>query len=187
MATSTVADRGRAKVWTDEELLRIKHEGKVELVNGELRLMTPAGMEQGKVSISLSARLYHHVHKHKLGEVYDAQTGFRPPQGDLRAPDVSFVRTERLPEGKTPKGFGHFPPDLAVEVFAPDETEEAYNEKVREYLRWGVRLVWLVDPNTQTVIVYRPDGTRTALKGNQVLSGEEVVPGFKCRVRTLFA
>jgi Uma2 family endonuclease len=186
MATMAGAIRALEKVWTDEELLHIPHEGKVELVNGELKLMTPAGMEQGKVSISLAARLYNHVHKHKLGDVYDAQTGFRPPKGELRAPDTSFVRRERLPEGKSPKGFGDFPPDLAVEVFAPDETIENYEDKVREYLQWGVRLVWLVDPDTQTVTVCRPQSEPTALKGNQVLSGEEVVPGFKCRVRTLF-
>ncbi|MDW8367655.1 MAG: Uma2 family endonuclease, partial [Abditibacteriales bacterium] len=72
-------------------------------------------------------------------------------------------------------------------VFAPDETADDYADKVREYLQWGVRLVWLVDPNTHTVTVCRPDGTRTTLKGNQMLSGEAVVPGFKCRVRTLFA
>jgi Uma2 family endonuclease len=185
MATTALTPKTKAKVWTDEELLHIKHEGKVEVVNGELRLMTPAGMEQGKVNVGLTARLYHYAHRHKLGEVYDAQTGYRL-YGDLRAPDASFVRTERLPEGKTPKGFGDFPPDLAVEVFAPDETVNDYQHKVQEYLEWGVRLVWLVDPNTQTVTVCRSDGTRTTLAGNQVLSGEDVVPGFKCRVRKLF-
>jgi Uma2 family endonuclease len=174
------------KEWTDEELLRIEHEGKVELVNGELILMTPAGMEQGQVRADLLTRLNAYVRRHKLGRVYDAQTGFRPLNRNLRAPDVSFVCAERLPEGKSPKGFGHFPPDLAVEVFAPGETVDDYKDKVHEYLQWGVRLVWLVDPNTQAVTVCRPDGTRTTLTSNQVLSGEDVVPGFKCRVRTLF-
>jgi Uma2 family endonuclease len=187
MATAIVATRPSNKVWTDEELLRIEHEGKVELVNGELRYMTPAGIEQGAISADLLTRLNNYVRRHKLGRVFDAQTGFRPPNHNLRAPDISFVRKERLPEGKLPEGFGDFPPDLAVEVFAPDETVDDYADKVKEYLGWGVRSVWLVDPNTQTVTVCRPDGTRAALKGNQVLSGEEVVPGFKCRVRTLFA
>ncbi len=174
------------KEWTDEELLRIEHEGKVELVNGELILMTPAGLEQEDVVAALIEQLRPYVRKRRLGRVYASQAGFRPKK-NLRCPDVSFVRTERLlPGGKSPKGFGHFPPDLAVEVFAPDETVDDYKDKVREYLRWGVRLIWLVDPNTQTVTVCRPDGERITLKRNQVLSGEDVVPGFKCRVRTLF-
>ena len=183
-ATMTVAPP--KKVWTDEELMRLKHEGKVELVNGELRLMSPAGMEQGEVNANLTILLGSHVRQHELGKVYDAQTGFRPPGGNLRAPDLSFVRLERLPKGKSPKGFGHFPPDLAVEVFAPEETVADYEEKVQEYLDWGVRLVWLVDPNTQTVTVCRPEGERVRLRSEDVLSGEEVVPGFLCQVRTLF-
>jgi len=187
MSIAAEALRATKRVWTDAELLRLQHEGKVELSHGELRLMTPAGMEQGEVSMSLATRLNNHVRRHRLGKVYDAQTGFRPPNGDLKAPDVSFVRTERLPGGKSPKGFGHFPPDLAVEVFAPDETVADYAEKVREYLRWGVSLVWLVDPNTRTVTVCRPLGEPETLRGGQVLSGEEVVPGFKCQVRRLFA
>ena len=171
---------------SDEELLRIKYDGKVELVDGELRLMTPAGMEQGEVSMNLAIMLGSHVREHRLGKLYDAQTGFRPSGGNLRAPDISFVRMERLPDGKSPKGFAHFPPDLAVEVFAPDETVDDYQEKVQEYLNWGVRLIWLVDPNTQTVTVYYPDGSRKTLSGDDILSGEDVIPGFKCHVNELF-
>jgi len=185
MAISAPPVRTAQKEWTDEELLRIEHEGKVELVNGELEFMAPAGLEQEDIVAALIESLRPYVRKRRLGRVYASQAGFRLKR-DLRCPDVSFVRTERLPGGKSPKGFGHFPPDLAVEVFAPDETVDDYKDKVREYLQWGVRLVWLVDPNTQTVTVCRPSGEPTTLKGNQVLSGEDVVPGFKCRVRTLF-
>lgn len=173
------------KVWTDEELMRIKHEGKVELVDGELRLMTPASGKQGKVNMNLAARLYNHVRRNKLGEVYDAQTGFRPYE-NMRVPDTSFVRKERLPGGETPEGFLPIPPDLAVEVLGPKETVADYEGKVREYLDWGVRLIWLVDPNTQTVTVVRPDETRNTLESKDVLSGEDVVLGFKVRVRKIF-
>jgi len=183
-ATTTIAPPKKA--WTDEELMRLKHEGKVELVNGELRLMTPAGGRQGEVNANLTILLGSHVRQHKLGKVYDAQTGFRPPGGNLRAPDVSFVRLERLPGGQSPQGFIPFPPDLAVEVFAPGETVADYEEKVEEYLDWGVKLVWLVDSEAQTVTICRSGGERVMLKGDDVLSGEEVVPGFQCPVRTLF-
>ncbi|MCS6861748.1 MAG: Uma2 family endonuclease [Abditibacteriales bacterium] len=186
MATMATPLRATSKMWTDEELMKLPYEGKVELIKGEV-VVSPAGLLQEKIGLKLAARLLSHVEQHDLGDVYGSSAGFRPPSADLRAPDVSFVRKERLPGGETPKGFGHFPPDLAVEVFAPDETADDYADKVREYLQWGVRLVWLVDPNTHTVTVCRPDGTRTTLKGNQMLSGEAVVPGFKCRVRTLFA
>ncbi len=173
------------KFWTDEELLGIKHEGKVELVDGELIKMTPAGGEQGRVNMNLAARLHSYVRRHKLGEVYDAQTGFRPHE-NMRAPDTSFVRKERLPGGKTPEGLIPVPPDLAVEVLGPKETIADYEGKIGEYLDWGVPLIWLIDPKTKTVTVIRQNGERVTLKGNDVLSGEEVVPGFKIRVRKVF-
>jgi Uma2 family endonuclease len=104
----------------------------------------------------------------------------------LRAPDISFVSKDRLPEGKLPKGFGHLAPDLAVEVLGPEEKVSDYDGKVAEYLSWGVRLIWLVDPNTETVTVVRANGEREVLKGNDVLTGEDVVPGFKIKVRKIF-
>ncbi|MFN3422315.1 MAG: Uma2 family endonuclease [Armatimonadota bacterium] len=173
------------KVWTDEELMRIKHEGKVELVDGEVILMTPAGLEQGGICANLLTRLNNHVRKHKLGRIFDSQTGFRPYE-NMRAPDISFVSKERLPEGRLPKGFGHFAPDLVVEVFGPNESLSDYEEKVSEYLSWGVRLIWLVDPNTRTVTVVRSNGERQVLGEKDVLSGEDVVPGFKIRVKKIF-
>ncbi|MDT7893714.1 MAG: Uma2 family endonuclease [Armatimonadota bacterium] len=179
---ATVATK---KVWTDEELMRIKHEGKVELVDGEVKLMTPAGLEQGGICADLLTRLNNYVRRHKLGRVFDSQTGFRPYE-NLRAPDISFVSKDRLPEGKLPKGFGHLAPDLAVEVLGPEEKVSDYDGKVAEYLSWGVRLIWLVDPNTETVTVVRANGEREVLKGNDVLTGEDVVPGFKIKVRKIF-
>ena len=146
--------------------------------------MTPAGAEQGAVSMDLATRLNNHVRRHKLGRVFDAQTGFRPYE-NMRAPDISFVSKERLPE-KLPKGFLRIPPDLAVEVFAPNETVADYEEKVAEYLSWGVRLIWLVDPNTRTVTVIRANGERQTLSEKDVLTGEDVVPGFKIRVKRIF-
>jgi len=172
------------RVWTDEELMKLKHEGKVELVDGEVILVTPAGAEQGAISMDLATRLNNFVRRHKLGRVFDAQTGFRPYE-NMRAPDISFVRKERLPE-KLPKGFLRVPPDLAVEVLGPDERVSDYEGKVAEYLSWGVRLVWLVDPNTRTVTVVRANGERQVLGEKDVLTGEDVVPGFKIRVRKIF-
>jgi Uma2 family endonuclease len=174
------------KVWTDEELLKLPYEGKVEVVKGEI-IVSPAGLKQEKVGMKLGARLVNYTEQHDLGDVYGSSGGFRPPDADLRAPDVSFVRKERLPGGETPEGFGYFPPDLAVKVFAPAETVEDYTDKVREYFEWGVRLVWLVDPNQQTVTVCHSPSDMTTLTASDELSGEDVVPGFACRVAELFA
>ncbi|MCX7642782.1 MAG: Uma2 family endonuclease [Armatimonadetes bacterium] len=174
------------KAWADEELLQIKHEGKVELVDGEVKLMTPAGLEQGWINARLTVKLGSYILRHGLGFIFDARTGFRLRR-NMRAPDFSFVSREKLPHGKLPKGFGRVPPDLAVEVLGLNETLDDYEEKIAEYLSWGVRLIWLVDPNAQRVVVIRQNGERQVLNGNDVLSGEDVVPGFRVRVKTLFS
>lgn len=174
------------KVWTDDELLRLPHEGKVEVVDGELKVMTPAGLEQEDVGATLVAHLVAYVHLRKLGRVYMSQAGFRKPDGELRAPDVSFVRTEKLPGGRSPKKFGNFPPDLAVEILAEDETPQDYEAKVQEYLDWGTSLVWVIDHNTRTVWVYHKDLTPKQLTEAYELSGEDIISGFKLPVRVLF-
>ncbi len=174
------------KVWTDDELLHLPCEGKVEVVNGELRVMPPAGLEQEDVGAALVEFLRAYVRQHGLGRVYMSQAGFRLPNGDVRSPDVSFVRTEKLPEGRSPKKFGTFPPDLAVEILAPDEKVEDYAAKVQEYLEWGVILVWVVDPERREVWVYRKGREPLRLTEAEALDGEDVIPGFRLPVSMLF-
>jgi Uma2 family endonuclease len=174
------------KIWTDEELMHLPHEGKAEVVDGELILMTPAGLEQEDVGAVLTTHLVNYVHPRRLGRVYTSQAGFRMPNGDVRSPDVSFVRMEKLPGGRSPQKFGEFPPDLAVEILAPEETPKDYARKVQEYLAWGVTLVWLIDLNTRTVWVYRKERKPKRLSENDELDGEDVIPGFRLPVARLF-
>lgn len=171
------------KKWTDEELMAIEHEGKVELVNGELILMPPAGIEQDDVIIKLIQLLLPFVDR-GIGHLHSPQAGFRP-HDNLRSPDVAFTKTERLPL-KSPKGFARFIPNLAIEVLAPDEKPKHYEVKIREYFSWGVELVWLIDPNTFSVFVYRSPDDVLRLKGDDELTGEPVLAGFSCRVNQLF-
>ena len=95
------------------------------------------------------------VRPRKLGQVYGSNAGYRLPNGDIRAPDVSFVHQERIPGGYPPKGFAEYPPDLAVEVLSPNQKLQDLGEKVGEFLDWGTPLVWVLDPDTRSVTVYR--------------------------------
>lgn len=101
---------------------------------------------------------------------------------DLATRLNNFVRRHKL--SRVFDALADFAPDLAVEVFALEEAVADYEEKIAEYLSWGVRLIWLVGPNTQTVV--RANGERQVLRGNDVLSGEDVIAGFKIRVRKIF-
>ncbi len=97
------------------------------------------------------------------------------------APDVAFVRQERIPDPE-PRGYAELAPDLVVEVLSPDDRPGALLAKVSEWLNAGSRLVWVVDPIRRLARVYRQDGTEAVLTEGDVLDGEEVVPEFRCRL-----
>lgn len=116
-----------------------------------------------------------------------AESGFitaRDPD-TIRAPDVSYVRAERIPED-VPEGFWELAPDLAVEVVSPGDTAVEVREKVREYLAAGVPMVWVMYPGTREVIVHTADGLARAYGPDDVLEGLDLLPGFRCRVAELF-
>jgi Uma2 family endonuclease len=172
------------KGWTDDELMALSGEGKYELVDGELVRMSPAGARHGDVVAELVLRIRAFAKQHGLGHVFDGQTGYRFPDGNLRSPDVSLVAAGRLPEG-VPAGFLHAPPDLAVEVLSPADRAGDVAHKVGEYLGVGVRLLWVVDPDKAAAVVYRPGQTPRSIRLDGALEGEDVLPGFSCPLREL--
>jgi Uma2 family endonuclease len=136
-----------------------------------------------------SAFLTLFVRQHGLGHTYDGQTGFQcfpHDPGLVRKPDISFVAAGRLPGEKSPKGHVKVAPDLAVEVVSPNELYEEVEAKVGEYRSAGVKLIWVVSPGSKTVFVRRLDGTCAEVNEHGELSGEDVVPGFTCKVADLF-
>ena len=104
----------------------------------------------------------------------------------MRSPDISFVKRRRFKAG-VPKGFIPFAPDLAVEVLSPADSPRYVLDKVGEYLEAGVRLVWVVDPEARSASVYRSlTDVRTLSEKGDALAGEDVFPGFRCRLRDIF-
>ena len=148
--------------------------------------MPPAGGEHGDVQFGLGGRMRLHADATGAGYVI-GEVGFylaRNPD-TVRAPDVAFVARERFPHG-LPQEFIDGAPDLAVEVVSPNDSHADVMEKVGEYLDAGTRLVWVASRRTRSVTVHRPDGTAQTLRADDVLSGEDVLPGFQVRVRELF-
>jgi Uma2 family endonuclease len=184
MATTTTTP-----LMTAEELLLRPDDGlRHELIRGELTTMSPSGFEHVAIIARLTMRLAQHVEAQELGVVGGAEGGFliaRNPD-PVRAPDVSFVRRERIPAGRLSRAYWPGPPDLAVEVLSPSDRVGEVDEKVGEWLAAGTLLVWVVNPRWSSVTVHRPAREIRLLSEDAMLDGEDVVPGFRCPVRDIF-
>lgn len=154
-----------------------------EYVKGELIPMAAPSAEHGLIGANVSWYLSQCVRENQLGAVVGSETGFQVGERVLR-PDVAFISTPRLPEDLI-KAFP-VPPDLAVEVISPSEAFRKVAEKAFAYLEAGTRLVWVIEPGSKTVIVYRSEKDITLLTREDTLTGEDVVEGFACPVAELF-
>lgn len=176
---------------TAEEFLHMPKEGtwRCELVEGVLIKMSPAGFEHGDIAVNVAAMLWQHVKTHKLGKVLAAETGFKLANDPdtVLAPDAAFIRQEEFDRIGMTKKFWPGPPDLAAEVMSPDDTVRKTDEKAKSWLSHGARMVWVVNPKRRTVSVYRPGAETLVLAEGDVLDGQDVVPGFQCRVDEIFA
>ena len=158
------------------------------MVKGKVYEMAPAGGRHGYTSNRTAVRLTVHIDLAGLGHVFTAETGFilRRDPDTVRAPDVSFVSRDRLSADEIPDGFIELVPDLVVEVVSPHDRRSEIREKVEEWLRAGVRLVWVIYPVTRSADVYRSLDDVSHLSEDDVLDGQDVVPGFACRLGELF-
>ncbi len=159
-----------------------------ELVHGELRKMGPAGNEHGQIAARVLWRLARHVETNCLGVVFAAETGFligRAPD-TVRAPDVAFVSQSRLEEVGQVEGYWPGAPDLVVEVVSPTDRDKDVKEKTSDWLEAGTRMVLIVDPRKRIVTVYRSLHEIAILNSCDMLSGEDVVPGWQVAVSEIF-
>jgi Uma2 family endonuclease len=175
---------------TADELFLMPDDGfRYELVKGELRRMPPAGSEHGAVIMNIGTPLDQFVKAQGLGIVFGAETGFKiaSDPDTVRAPDLAFIRHERIPAGGLPRGFWPGAPDLAVEVISPGDTYTAVEEKVSDWLKAGTHMVLVLNPRTRTVTVYTLPTGVVRLTESDTLSGGELLLGFTCQVAELFA
>ena len=176
---------------TAEELFHLPGDGgRYALVKGELQRMTPAGFEHGVVVMNVAVPLGQHVRRCGLGVICGAETGFvltRRPDTVL-APDVAFVRRERIGASGRPTAFWEGAPDLAVEVVSPGDTRPEVAEKVASWLAAGTRVVWVVDPGRRSVTIHEPGAAPRRLAAPaDVIDGAPLFPGFRLPVADVFA
>jgi len=177
-----------AKLYSVEEFFALPEHELYELVDGRLEELNVSNISSA-VGVKIMSRLDVHVSEHDLGIVFSSESYYRcfPKRArNARKPDVSFIRKDRLPIDWFDQGMFTVAPDLAVEVISRHDTYVQVAGKTAEYIDAGVKLIWEVNPREWNILVHRLDGTISKLFENDTLSGEDVVPGFKCRVGDLF-
>ena len=173
---------------TDEQFMSLPEDGnRYEYVDGELVIVANSGLEHGYLAVTLSCFLTIFVRNHKLGVTCDSSTVFKMKTGNKRSPDLAIIAKERLQGLKRlPKGFFDGAPDLAVEIISPNNTFEEIHNKLVEYFENGTRLVWVILPDEECVLVYHKPKPSKLLQLEDSLDGEDVIPNFNLPLSELF-
>jgi Uma2 family endonuclease len=162
--------------------------GPCELIRGEIVPMSPRGFRHSRVTLNACVLLERYAAQHAAGRVVTGEAGVivgRDPD-TVRGADVAFISYERLPGGASVEGFLDRPPELIVEVLADDVSWQKLEERIAEYHACGVDVVWVLDPRTLALRRYPRGEAPSVLHDNDEVTGEPVLPGFRCRVAEFF-
>ncbi len=178
---------------TDERFEQICHSNRdlrfERTSTGELVVMSPAGSETGRQNLGLSGQLWLWNRQVRLGVTFDSSAGFTLRNGAIRSPDLSWIKQERWDSLNTAqkRKFAPICPDFVVELCSPSDRLTDVQIKMQEYLDNGTFLGWLIDPETRTVEIYRPNQMVEVKNAPNSLSGEDVLPGFELDLQELWA
>lgn len=165
-----------------------KNDGRYELVDGEVVELSPARRRHGRTAINIGTAFNLHSRQRGIGYA-EVEVGYIVRQGPdtVRGPDVSFVLND---SDEYDDGFVPGAPDIAVEVVSPSNTAAEMERKVGEYLAAGSQRVWVVYPATSTashrVIIHHPNGATITYTGDDVITDEELLPGFSLPLAEIF-
>jgi Uma2 family endonuclease len=155
-----------------------------ELDERELIVMPPPMYRHGRIQARVARLLGNFVDDRALGEVA-TKCGFRLSDETVLGPDVVFNRRERLALIEFDH-YSRFAPDLVVEVVSPSVNARQFNRKIGQYLKSGTHTIWVLDPDSETVNVYRREGAFRMLGPDDTIDAPELLPGFSASVRSLF-
>ena len=178
----------RRPVTIDDMYYLPKDGRKYELVDGAIAV-SPSSMLRGEIVTKISHIFATFLDQHPVGKVYGDSAGLIFPTGNLRLPDVSFAGSDKLRQlrpGLSPESFDRFVPDLAVEVLSPADRPRRLADRIGEFLECGVQIVWLVDPQSATITVYRSLSNIHQFTSTDIISAEPLLPGFACPVSRIF-
>jgi Uma2 family endonuclease len=177
----------RETLMTADELSRLPDLGPSELVEGRVVLMSPTGFSHGDVELGHGSELRLRARKSGRGKVVGGEVGIfiRRDPDTVRAADLLYISHERLAT-RGPSAYLDVAPELAVEILSPDDRWSDVMEKVSDYFSAGVIRVWILDSRLRKVFAYQSLNEVHTFEEGDVLSDEELLPGFSCRIADLF-
>ena len=179
----------REKLLTADDLLRLHSEGvRGELIMGALHETVSSGLEHGEIVANLATEFHNFVRPRRLGRIAVSDVGIwleRDPD-TVREPDIAFISAERLPLDVRVRGYSQVVPDLVVEVVSPSDRPAPVYDKAQMWLRFGVRLVLIVDPEARSIMALPSEGATRTFTEDDTLDCGDVLPGFSCAVRDIF-
>lgn len=178
--------------WSDDEFFEFAVNNplmKIErCANGDLLVMTPAGIESSDWNSEIDMQLRIWAKKDATGKVFESSAGFKLPNGSVISPDASWIQLakwNRLTKEEKSK-FGPFCPDFVLELRSPSDRLIDLQNKLIEFLANGAQLGWIIDPYNKTVHIYRPGQGAEILANPATVSGESVLPGFELDLVEIF-
>ncbi len=178
----------KPKLMTADELLAMpRDDGKrYELIRGVLVEKVTTGDSHALVVVMIATILNLFVGPRNLGGVRAGEPGYLLEVGPdtVRAPDVAWIAPGRVPAGT--RGYPNLAPDLAVEVKSPSNSNPEMRRKAEMWLSFGSRMVWVADPDTTTITVYRPGVDPVELGEDNTIDGGDLLPEFTAPVWSLF-
>ncbi len=171
------------------ELVRQNPDRRLErTAKGEVIVMPPTGGETGSRNDEITRQLGNWRKENGTGRSFDSSTGFKLPNGADRSPDASWVSKSRLAQLTLDEKKKFLPlcPDFAIELRSPSDDLDTIKAKMEEYIASGLRLGWLIDPETRTVHIYRPNTAVLELKDVTEVSADPELPGFELDLREIW-
>lgn len=184
----------KTKAVTLKDLLSLGSDVQVEVIDGEIVLMSPVGVLHHIIVSNILRILDAFVNLHELGSVFPdgllyLMHGQAKRLKDSFVPDVSFIRNENFPANWDISKPHPGTPNLAVEVVSPGDDANKLQTKVRNYLDKGTEQVWVVYPETKEVHQYRREGTPELVRiyrEHEKIDADALFPGLDLSLDMVF-
>lgn len=173
--TDSISDRDLGKLFADNPEARLEKNTCVKLI-----VISPTGSFTGEKNSDLNYQIPSWNRQSQLGKVFDSSSGFKLSNGAVRSPDVSWIEISRWNSlsREQQRKFAPIDPDFVIELMSPTDTLEDLQQKMDEYMSCGVKLGWLINPDSKEVEIYRVGQEKEVLNNPSSSSGEDVLLGL---------